>query len=68
MAGDVVAGLTLAAVAIPDCIGYAKIAGTPVVTGLYIILLPVVAFALLGSSRHRWWEPTVQRRPSRSPA
>ena len=32
--------------------GYTKIAGTPVVTGLYTILLPILAFALLGSSRH----------------
>ena len=49
---DVLAGLTLAAVAIPECMGYTKIAGTPVVTGLYTILLPILAFALLGSSRH----------------
>ena len=49
---DVLAGLTLAAVAIPECMGYTKIAGTPVVTGLYTILLPIVVFALLGSSRH----------------
>jgi SulP family sulfate permease len=32
--------------------GYTKIAGTPVVTGLYTLLLPLAAFALLGSSRH----------------
>ena len=51
-ARDVLAGLTLAAVAIPECMGYTKIAGTPVVTGLYTILLPILAFALLGSSRH----------------
>jgi SulP family sulfate permease len=49
---DVLAGLTLAAVAIPECMGYTKIAGTPVVTGLYTILLPILAFAVLGSSRH----------------
>jgi MFS superfamily sulfate permease-like transporter len=47
---DVVAGITLAA--IPACIGYTKIAGTPVVTGLYTILLPLATFAWLGSSRH----------------
>ena len=51
LATDIVAGLTLAAVAIPESMGYSKIAGMPVVTGLYTILLPVVAFALLGSSR-----------------
>ena len=49
---DLIAGITLAAVAIPECMGYTKIAGTPIVTGLYTILLPVLAFALLGSSRH----------------
>lgn len=48
---DLVPGITLAAVAIPACMGYTKIAGTPVVTGLYTILLPAAAFALLGSSR-----------------
>ena len=49
---DVIAGVTLAAVAIPECMGYTKIVGTPVVTGLYTILLPIAVFALLGSSRH----------------
>src|SRR2546421_3059505 len=49
---DVVAGITLAALAIPEVMGYTKIAGTPVITGLYTILLPAIAFALLGSSRH----------------
>ena len=49
---DLIAGMTLAAVAIPECMGYTKIVGTPVVTGLYTILLPIAAFALLGSSRH----------------
>ena len=47
-----VAGITLAALAIPEVMGYTKIAGTPVITGLYTILFPAVAFALLGSSRH----------------
>jgi len=49
---DVIAGVTLAALAIPEVMGYTSIAGMPVVTGLYTILLPVFAFALLGSSRH----------------
>src|SRR6266571_1732736 len=31
---------------------YTKIAGTPVITGLYTLLLPVLVFAMLGSSRH----------------
>ena len=46
------AGATLAALAIPEVMGYTKIAGTPVVTGLYTLLLPVLFFAIFGSSRH----------------
>ena len=49
---DIVAGITLAALGIPEVMGYTKISGTPTVTGLYTILLPLVAFALLGASRH----------------
>jgi high affinity sulfate transporter 1 len=49
---DILAGITLAAVAIPECMGYTKIVGTPVVSGLYTILLPIAVFAWLGSSRH----------------
>ena len=49
---DVVAGVTLAALAIPEVMGYTKIVGTPVITGLYTILLPAIAFAIFGSSRH----------------
>ncbi len=49
---DVVAGITLAAVSIPVALGYAKIAGMPVVTGLYTLLFPMAVFAVLGSSRH----------------
>ena len=49
---DIIAGLTLATLAIPEVMGYTKIAGTPVITGLYTILLPMTLFALFGSSRH----------------
>src|SRR4051795_1683295 len=49
---DVVAGITLAALAIPEVMGYTRIAGTPVITGLYTILIPILAFAVFGSSRH----------------
>src|SRR5262245_50615821 len=49
---EVLAGLTLAALAIPEVMGYTKIAGTPVITGLYTMLLPMALFALFGSSRH----------------
>jgi sulfate permease, SulP family len=49
---DVLAGLTLAAIGVPEVLGYAKIAGMPLVTGLYTMLLPMAVFAVLGSSRH----------------
>ena len=49
---DVLAGVTLAAMNIPQVLGYTRIAGTPVVTGLYTLLLPLVAFAAFGSSRY----------------
>jgi len=52
IAPDVVAGITLAAVGIPQAMGYAKIIGVPLILGLYTLLLPVLAFALFGSSRH----------------
>jgi SulP family sulfate permease len=49
---DALAGLTLASMNIPQVLGYTRIAGTPIVTGLYTVLLPLVAFAVFGSSRH----------------
>ena len=52
ISAEIIAGITLAALAIPEVMGYTKIAGTPVVTGLYTILIPMTLFALFGSSRH----------------
>jgi len=49
---EALAGLTLAAVGIPEVLGYAKIAGMPLVTGLYTMLIPMAVYAILGSSRH----------------
>jgi sulfate permease, SulP family len=49
---DALAGVTLASMNIPQVLGYTRIAGTPVITGLYTVLLPLVAFAAFGSSRH----------------
>ena len=49
---DGLAGFTLASMNIPQALGYTKIAGMPVVTGLYTLLLPLVAFATFGSSRY----------------
>jgi sulfate permease, SulP family len=49
---NALAGITLASMNIPQVLGYARIAGTPAVTGLYTVLLPLVGFAVFGSSRH----------------
>ena len=49
---ELVAGATLAALAIPETMGYATMAGMPVITGLYTILVPLFIFAVFGSSRH----------------
>ena len=49
---DVRAGITLAAMNIPQVLGYTRIAGMPVVTGLYTLLAPLAAFAAFGSSRY----------------
>ena len=48
---DAVAGVAFAAMNIPQALGYTRIAGMPVVTGLYSLLLPLFAFATFGSSR-----------------
>lgn len=48
---DVLAGLTTAAVVIPKTLAYATIAGLPVEAGLYTGLVPLVVYALLGTSR-----------------
>jgi sulfate permease, SulP family len=52
LAANLVAGVSLAALNIPQAMGYAKIAGMPVIAGLYTLLLPLVAFAAFGSSRY----------------
>ena len=50
---ELLAGITLAAIAIPEVMGYTKISGTPVITGLYTMLIPTALFAVFGSySRH----------------
>jgi len=49
---DALAGFELAAMNIPQALGYTRIAGTPLVTGFYTLLLPLVAFATFGSSRY----------------
>ena len=48
---DLLAGVTVAALAIPSAMAYAELAGLPAVAGLYALLLPTLAYAFLGSSR-----------------
>ncbi|HYN61081.1 MAG TPA: SulP family inorganic anion transporter [Rubrivivax sp.] len=48
---DVVAGLTAAAVVLPKAMAYASVAGLPVAVGLYTAFIPMLVYALLGSSR-----------------
>jgi high affinity sulfate transporter 1 len=56
---DVVAGIALAALAVPQGMAYAQTAGLPVVAGLYGLLLPLVAYSALGSSRCLMTGPTA---------
>lgn len=49
---DGLSGVVFAAMSIPQALGYTRIAGMPVVTGLYSLLLPLLAFASFGSSRY----------------
>ena len=50
--GDVLAGLTVWAVLVPESLAYATIAGVPPVVGLYAAVPALVLYALVGSSRH----------------
>jgi high affinity sulfate transporter 1 len=55
---DLVAGVTLAAYAVPQSLAYAGLAGLPPQTGLYCYLLAGLGYALFGSSRHLAIGPT----------
>jgi high affinity sulfate transporter 1 len=48
---DIVAGLTAAAVVLPKAMAYATVAGLPVAVGLYTAFVPMLIYALLGTSR-----------------
>ena len=48
---DLVAGVTVAALAVPSAMAYAELAGLSPVNGLYALLLPTIAYVLLGSSK-----------------
>ena len=49
--GDLSAGLTVGVMLIPQGMAYASIAGLPPVFGLYASLVPIVIYALFGTSR-----------------
>lgn len=48
---DLIAGLTVGAMLVPQAMAYANLAGLPAVSGLYAAVLPMFVYALLGSSR-----------------
>src|SRR5215831_13204907 len=51
LGGDLVAGLTAASVVVPQAMAYAAIGGLPLATGLYTALVPLVVYAVMGTSR-----------------
>ena len=50
LSGDVVAGVIVTVMLIPQSLAYALLAGLPPEVGLYASILPIIAYALLGSS------------------
>jgi SulP family sulfate permease len=48
---DIIAGLTAAAVVLPKAMAYATVAGLPIAVGLYTAFIPMLIYALIGSSR-----------------
>jgi SulP family sulfate permease len=56
---DVMAGLTIWALMVPQAMAYAGIAGVPVQNGLYVMPLAVVGYALFGTSRHLFVGPSA---------
>ena len=48
--GDIIAGITVAAYLVPQCLAYAELAGVQPIAGLWAILPPMLIYALLGSS------------------
>lgn len=62
--GDLLAGLTLWAVLVPEALAYGALAGVPPVVGLYAAPGALLLYAALGSSRHLVTAPTSGRRRS----
>ena len=57
---DLIAGLSVAAVALPVGVAYAQLAGLSPVAGLYVSILPLVAYAMFGTSRQLIVGPGVR--------
>ena len=51
MQADLIAGLTVGVMTVPEALSYARIAGLPSEYGLYGAFMPVLAYAIFGSSR-----------------
>jgi SulP family sulfate permease len=51
LGGDLLAGVTVAAYLVPQVMAYAEVAGLPAITGLWAAVAPLIAYAILGSSR-----------------
>eukprot|EP00270_Netrium_digitus_P018874 TRINITY_DN7262_c0_g1_i1.p1 TRINITY_DN7262_c0_g1~~TRINITY_DN7262_c0_g1_i1.p1 ORF type:complete len:645 (+),score=178.94 TRINITY_DN7262_c0_g1_i1:120-2054(+) len=52
LVGDIIAGLTISSLAVPQSLAYAKLANLPPVNGLYCDFVPPLIYFCLGSSRH----------------
>jgi high affinity sulfate transporter 1 len=59
LTGDLFAAITVWAIVIPESMAYASIAGLPPQTGLYASMVPLVLYALLGSSRRMTVGPSA---------
>ncbi len=51
---DIISGLAIWAITVPQALGYAGIAGVPPQYGLYSVPLAMFAYAIFGTSRHHW--------------
>lgn len=49
---DIIAGLTVGVMAVPQSVSFAAMAGLPAAYGLYTAFIPVFAYSIIGSSRH----------------
>lgn len=52
MQADLISGLTVGVMAVPQSVSFAAMAGVPAAFGLYTAFVPVLAYCLMGSSRH----------------